>query len=195
MLIIRSWKAMSIVIGIPLAIVAVIFISLEVTSSPRFCQTCHNMKPYYESWEASTHNQVSCTKCHIGPGTGTYFRRKYEALAMVALYITDQTPTIYKAQVEDRTCLRAGCHDKAQLIKGQTAVGADIAFNHQVHFEPLRDEIKLRCTSCHSHTVEDEHISISQSTCFTCHFEGVEFNTDTGECTLCHSLAMEPVEQ
>ncbi|MFQ5834766.1 MAG: NapC/NirT family cytochrome c, partial [bacterium] len=161
MLIIRSWKAMSIVVGIPVAIGAAIFISLEVTSSPRFCKTCHNMKPYYESWTTSTHNKVSCVKCHIAPGIGTYFRRKYEALAMVALYITGNTPTVYRAQVKDRSCLRAGCHNKTLLSREKIDFSKDITFSHELHFQPLRNEIKLRCTSCHSQIVQGEHITVT----------------------------------
>ncbi|TET59618.1 hypothetical protein E3J48_07640, partial [Candidatus Aerophobetes bacterium] len=56
-----------IIIGALVFIVVVTFAGFEVTSSPRFCSTCHNMKPYYESWKTSSHNEVNCIKCHADP--------------------------------------------------------------------------------------------------------------------------------
>jgi hypothetical protein len=105
---------------------------------------------------------------------------------MIAIYITGNTPTILKAQVEDRSCLREGCHNKTRLSREEVDFTKDITFSHEVHFEPLRNEIKLRCTSCHSQIVQGEHITVAELTCFTCHFKGQEPNKKTARCILCH---------
>jgi nitrate/TMAO reductase-like tetraheme cytochrome c subunit len=42
-----------------LGIVAV-WASIEVSSRPQFCGSCHLMKPYYASWEQSRHGNVAC---------------------------------------------------------------------------------------------------------------------------------------
>jgi hypothetical protein len=36
------------------------------TSRPEFCNSCHIMEPYYESWQESSHSHVSCIKCRCG---------------------------------------------------------------------------------------------------------------------------------
>jgi cytochrome c-type protein NapC len=45
------------------------FASVEITSRSSFCNSCHIMESYYKSWQAGTHAQVECVKCHIPPGT------------------------------------------------------------------------------------------------------------------------------
>ena len=38
--------------------------------SPTFCYSCHLMEPYYESWQRSSHSEVTCVQCHFEPGIG-----------------------------------------------------------------------------------------------------------------------------
>ncbi|MCP4216488.1 MAG: hypothetical protein GY765_17690, partial [bacterium] len=55
----KGWRRFFIAVLITAVLLALILtISLEVTSTPRFCSVCHNMKPYYESWKTSTHKDV-----------------------------------------------------------------------------------------------------------------------------------------
>lgn len=35
-----------------------------VFPSPKNCNVCHFITPFYRSWETSTHNKVPCLKCH-----------------------------------------------------------------------------------------------------------------------------------
>ena len=44
-------------LGFALFMVAVLFM-VQVSSTPRFCGSCHIMEPYYASWKHSKHNQV-----------------------------------------------------------------------------------------------------------------------------------------
>src|SRR5512142_793737 len=41
--------------------------SIQATSQPGFCKSCHVMEPYFKAWETSKHNFVNCTKCHVPP--------------------------------------------------------------------------------------------------------------------------------
>jgi len=90
---------------------ALVFLGVQVSSQPRFCGSCHYMEPYYQSWKTSTHKDVTCVECHIPPGVRSEIRKKYEALAMVARYITGTYSTNPWAEVSDRSCLRPGCHE------------------------------------------------------------------------------------
>ena len=44
-----------------LAIVA-LWTSIEISSRPQFCGSCHVMEPYYESWRGSRHGNVADRK-------------------------------------------------------------------------------------------------------------------------------------
>jgi trimethylamine-N-oxide reductase cytochrome c-type subunit TorC len=63
-----------------LAVVAT-WTSVEISSRPQFCGSCHIMSPYYESWKQSKHKNVACVECHIAPGVTAEFKKKYEALS------------------------------------------------------------------------------------------------------------------
>ncbi|OGF53356.1 MAG: hypothetical protein A2Z21_07925 [Candidatus Fraserbacteria bacterium RBG_16_55_9] len=174
------WLAL---IALPLG-VAALFTGVEISSQPAFCGTCHFMKPYYESWETSTHREVACVECHIPPGIAAEFRKKYEALSMVVSYFTGTYGTNPWAEVPDESCLRPGCHEQ-RLLVGRELVG-NVLFDHRPHLTELRREKKLRCTSCHSQIVQGQHIAVTESTCFLCHFKEAQLNEGTAQCTLCH---------
>lgn len=157
---------------------------MEVTSRPQFCGSCHNMKPYYESWKTSSHNTVACVECHIPPGVTSEFRKKYEALSMVTSYFTGTYGTNPWTEIDDASCLR--CHER-RLLAGKE-VFHNVLFNHTPHLSELRRGKKLRCTSCHSQIVQGSHIAVTASTCFLCHFKGQQLNEGTGKCTLCHEI-------
>src|SRR5689334_11063006 len=88
-------------------------LAVQVSSTPTFCGSCHIMKPYYESWSHSKHNQIACVECHISPGITAEVRKKYEALSMVVKYFTGTYSTKPWAEVDDAACLR--CHERRLL--------------------------------------------------------------------------------
>jgi len=159
-------------------------LSMEVTSKPQFCGSCHVMEPYYKSWQTSTHKNVACVECHIPPGVTSEFRKKYEALSMVVSYFTGTYGTNPWTEIDDASCLR--CHER-RLLAGKE-VFHNVLFNHTPHLTEMRREKKLRCTSCHSQIVQGSHIAVTESTCFLCHFKGQQFNQGTARCTLCHEV-------
>jgi nitrate/TMAO reductase-like tetraheme cytochrome c subunit len=185
---ILSWvkrAALAVVVLVPAAI-AFMFLSFEVSSQPQFCGSCHIMAPYYQSWLTSTHKDFACVECHIPPGITSEFRKKYEALSMVARYFTGTYSTNPWTEVDDQSCLRSGCHTKRVLLGRELYRG--VLFDHQPHLAEMRREKQLRCTSCHSQIVQGSHISVTPSTCFLCHFKDTAPNVGTARCTLCHAV-------
>lgn len=165
---------------------ALMIVTLEITSSPKFCNTCHYMKPYYESWKTSTHKDVTCTKCHFPPGLKNKIKGKFTALSMLVNYFTG----VYKkskpwAEISDKSCMRSGCHETRKL-EGRVPYKKKIAFDHGKHIKTLRRSKKLRCTSCHSQIVQGDHIAVTETTCFLCHFKGTDITDPIRECTRCH---------
>ncbi|HKY31097.1 MAG TPA: cytochrome c3 family protein [Candidatus Polarisedimenticolia bacterium] len=158
--------------------------TVEITSQPDFCGSCHIMKPYYESWKGSTHKNVACVECHIAPGVTAEFRKKYEALSMVTSYFTGTYGTNPWAEIDDAACLR--CHER-RLLSGKELFG-DVLFDHAAHLSGMRRGKTLRCTSCHSQIVQGSHIAVTASTCILCHFKDQPSGTGTARCTLCHHV-------
>lgn len=158
----------------------------EYTSQSRFCGTCHYMKPYYQSWKTSSHGHVECSVCHYPPGVRSFFRAKVEGLLQVGRYWTKlYLKSKPWAEIPDESCLRPGCHEK-RLLQSQVKF-KKVVFDHKIHLEDLKRGKKLRCTSCHSQIVQGEHITVTESTCFICHFKKSEHYPQISRCSHCHA--------
>lgn len=165
----------------------------EFTSHSRFCSVCHYMKPFYQSWKESSHGNIECSVCHYPPGMRSFFRVKLEGLNQVFRYWTKlYLKSKPWAEIPDESCLREGCHEK-RLLEGPVRF-EKVTFDHRIHFEDMRRGKKLRCTSCHSQIVQGEHITVTESSCFICHFKKSDHYPEISRCSHCHtpeSLASE----
>jgi nitrate/TMAO reductase-like tetraheme cytochrome c subunit len=166
-------------------------LTVEATSQPQFCGSCHLMEPYYQSWLTSSHKEVACVDCHIPPGIYSEIEKKKEAISMVASYFTGTYGTNPWAEVDDAACLQ--CHQRRLLAGKETFKG--VVFDHEPHLSELRREKKLRCTSCHSQIVQGSHISVETSTCVLCHFKDQSAGQGTARCTLCHAVPEKVIEK
>ncbi|HEX9562385.1 MAG TPA: NapC/NirT family cytochrome c [Gemmatimonadaceae bacterium] len=175
---------------LPVGILVVILVSVatigmvEFSSSPTFCQTCHNMKPYYESWKQSSHNDVSCIECHIAPGIKGEAMGKLQAMNQLVKYVTRTYGLKPWAEVEDVSCMRSGCHSERK-VEGLVDFNG-VTFDHTEHLGELRRDKQLRCTSCHSQIVQGEHIAVTVSTCILCHFKDRATDDPVAGCVGCH---------
>ncbi|MGE3526361.1 MAG: NapC/NirT family cytochrome c, partial [Gemmatimonadales bacterium] len=177
-------------IVVPVAILAIILGAVstvgfvQLSSQPGFCKSCHIMRPYYDSWTTSSHRNVPCIQCHIAPGIKAEAMTKVQAANMVVKYFTGAYGTRPWADIDDAACLRSGCHSE-RLIEGEVEFKG-VRFDHTHHLGELRRGIQLRCTSCHSQIVQGSHISVTETTCFLCHFKGRPAGQPLAGCTGCH---------
>lgn len=179
-------KVVLISFGILAITLLVLLAATELTSKPGFCSNCHFMRPYVEAWKTSTHAEVTCTACHFPPGFKSKIKGKFTAASMVVNYFTG----VYKkskpwAEISDESCLRSGCHAE-RLLKDDVIFKEGIIFHHKPHLTELRRGKELRCTSCHSQVVQGEHISVTETTCFLCHFKNTPEEEPINDCTWCH---------
>lgn len=213
--IIKSWiyaHRLSIVIVLVVLISAMAVTTqkvLEVTENPAFCgKNCHIMKPFYDSWRTSSHNDVWCVECHYEPGLIGHIKGKINGLMQFYSYETtveEYSGRLY-ARVMDKNCLV--CHEKRIFSSDIGYLGVN--FSHKDHLLQPKRGIGLTCTSCHSmlvigmrehQSVTDPscgqchpnivqkdvgHIVVTTSTCFTCHFRDVPGNTSISGCPSCH---------
>lgn len=159
--------------------------SIEYTSHSPFCNSCHYMKPFYQSWKTSSHSHIECSACHYRPGIRSKLRAKVEGILQVGRYWTKlYLKSKPWAEIPDESCLREGCHEK-RLLEGRSKF-KKVIFDHKIHFTDLKRGKQLRCTSCHSQIVQGEHITVTESTCFICHFKESDHYPRIGECYHCH---------
>ncbi len=103
------WRARILLVVVLLALF--MFVGIEVTGTPGFCNSCHIMNEYYDSWKVSSHNEVSCLKCHTQPGVLNYAKAKITGLAQMVDCLVGRVGTKANGFVPDASCLRSGCHD------------------------------------------------------------------------------------
>ncbi|MHC4352144.1 MAG: NapC/NirT family cytochrome c [Planctomycetota bacterium] len=187
-------------VRILLLVVIVIFFSggaIVITGQPGFCNSCHIMNPYYESWEHSKHSKVNCLDCHLQPGFKGYVKGKINGLAQAVACVVGRVGTKPNAVVEDDSCMRPECHSTEEL-ETKNLVYSGMKFTHQVHVENVVDGIKISCGLCHSHVEGKEHFSVNKEVCFTCHFlKGSESDTrlvQTG-CQSCHEVPDKTIQR
>ncbi len=144
--------------------------SVEATSKPSFCRSCHVMEPYYQAWVTSSHKEIDCIQCHMTPGLIGTWRAKLQGLSQLVKYYTNTAGTKPWAEVDDASCLRSGCHE-TRLLEGKVTFGG-IQFDHKPHLTETRRGRRLKCTACHSQVVMGDHMTVTTSTCILCHFKG-----------------------
>ena len=156
-----------------LAIIVIVlgggFGSLQYTNQPGFCQSCHIMDPFYQSWKASAHSNVACVDCHYAPGEKYKISAKMKALNQVVLYVTGTYDTKFYAHINDASCMTSGCH--GTNTPGKTMYNGKVRFDHATHYGKSARGMELRCTSCHSNNIGDQHIAADTTTCYLCHFK------------------------
>ncbi len=184
--IVEHWKGFLVFCGVAaIAMVLLVVVVLKATASPKFCGSCHNMQSYIESWEQSTHKEVGCMDCHFEPGLLGSLWGKWKAQAHVVMKITGTAPSRPHTQISDASCLRQGCHDTGELSQVDLTFKG-VKFSHDTHLGDLRRGKKLRCVTCHSQIVQGEHLTVTESTCFICHFYDRAADLQLASCQTCH---------
>lgn len=156
-----------------------------VFPSPKNCNVCHFITPFYKKWETSTHNKVPCLKCHE--------YTPIKALAGQFKFFAGTYNPRPLTNVPDKNCLQSGCHDKRLVESKVIFTKRGINFDHKPHFTEMKKGIKLHCRSCHSDIVQGEHVKVSLNVCFLCHFKGVPHDQAVTGCPSCHSSPKQPI--
>ena len=168
------------------------YVAVHQSSTSDFCNSCHIMEPYHESWGNSAHSDITCIECHFDPGTMGTLKGKFQALTQLTKYVTRTAGTRPWAHVSDASCLQ--CHALEHLEGPLDFDG--IAFDHGPHLLELRGH-QLQCVTCHSQVLIDDHFTVQKDVCYTCHFmpaaDGV-IPEATGDCRLCHDSPTETLE-
>ncbi len=151
-----------------LCLVILLVVSVELTSRPRFCISCHEMQSAAESWQKSTHSQYLCVSCH-----------KLNPIANSAMLVSHLTQTPLTLSVKSVSCTE--CHNLNRIV---TPPG-DLIIPHRLHISK-----NIACNSCHAgvghlNALDQENVQtadISMGLCFNCHYK----NGGPMGCRRCH---------
>jgi len=155
------------VIVITLAVLGVVAaaVAITLTNDPRFCASCHTIKPSYESWAVSTHKEVTCVACHVRP-TFEGFMEDKVIKGMHDVWVTfvgtPKRPEDLKATVHSEVCL--SCHRNMLRISELATRDlsgplkkAGLIMEHRKHMEAFNKRGKGEgCTTCHATVVHSQ---------------------------------------
>lgn len=159
-------------------IIGVTIWGIRYTNSPEFCDSCHIIKPYVESWnksfmgsgKLSGGRRVACVDCHFEPGVIGYVRGKVYSLMKLTEYGTHSydTPPPSADLLTNSSCLQChGSDRRPDYQDGHNVVDASdpsypqiavqeqykpetkIMFPHDFHV----NKVQLKCADCHSAVV------------------------------------------
>jgi nitrate/TMAO reductase-like tetraheme cytochrome c subunit len=175
----RRWVwALSIIGVVIVVLVIAAFVTAHFTSSSSFCGSCHEMEPYYHSWQASSHSSAECRDCHIPPGPLPYVKTKLGSFRELYVHFFGQpeAPLAVTRQIPNSSCLR--CHEDPPPDPTLPTV----TFSHAAHSN-------IDCISCHVRLVHttvnppEYQDPAAMSSCLECHNGTVAPN----ECSYCHT--------
>lgn len=111
------------------------------TSLPKFCATCHIMKPEFATWQASSHSQVDCTTCHVDPGLISALKHKVVVAKELYMYFakTYELPIQMTEKIPDSRCLQ--CHSLKRKV---STTYPDLNIPHKRH-----NAKGISCIKCH----------------------------------------------
>lgn len=183
----NRWKLIFVLFAAFVLIGIISYSAIEITSTPTFCSSCHEMAPEYVTYKASSHNQIKCTQCHIPPGIDNLLTHKVKALKEVYLHVIGQQPNPIHASepIDNVVCLQ--CHSKNRLV---TASG-DLIPAHKKHIDK-----EIPCVRCHQGVAHGKIVERGINTADTYDFwteENVHklyskayINPNMGTCIDCH---------
>jgi nitrate/TMAO reductase-like tetraheme cytochrome c subunit len=95
------------------ALAAAGYRAVEFTDSVTFCgELCHEvMEPQYEPYKRSSHAQVACVTCHIGPGANWWVQSKLSGVGQVVAVTLDTYPRPIPAPIENLRPARETCEE------------------------------------------------------------------------------------
>jgi nitrate/TMAO reductase-like tetraheme cytochrome c subunit len=140
-------------------------VAIPLTNAPKFCASCHTIKPSYDYWAASSHKEVTCVACHVRPTLEGFIQDK--AIkgthdVWVTLVGTPKQPDDLKATVHSEVCL--SCHQNMLRISEVATRDlpgplkkAGLIMEHRKHMDAFKKRGKGEgCTTCHATVVHSK---------------------------------------
>jgi nitrate/TMAO reductase-like tetraheme cytochrome c subunit len=172
-----------------LAILAIMLIAGGVgfqaaRSQPGFCDSCHEMNFYYQTWQNSTHaTKTVCINCHSEPGLQGFITENARAARQLVSHFAGNyaMPIQIVTRVKNDQCLP--CHPETRNLTDKT-----VEAKHSLHMDK-----SVLCADCHHRLVHNQTGQprvITPPQCDLCHKAHTNFKLvgvhGTLSCEKCH---------
>jgi hypothetical protein len=172
----RIWIA-----GIAVAVLVVVCaIPIALTATPGQCASCHEMKPYFDSWQSSSHRAAApnCLYCHVKPGVFNLVGYEVGFYREIAGHFAGSQVTSSAANAPSvESCSRPTCHS----LNRETSNSGDLKINHRLHVT----QANVPCSRCHPgavHTGVGGRLKLPpMKICKECHADKMQ------QCNFCHT--------
>jgi len=165
--------------------IAAVVAGTALTSRPQTCNLCHEMQEPVKAWQASSHEKITCIKCHHKEeGYYGFVLGIPKKITEGMKHVTGdyQIPVKAEHNTESKVCQK--CHVSWRNV----SPGGDLIIPHNLHFEKR----KIDCVVCHSSVVHGEHRDNetmrrpAMQLCLSCHDTGRE-GAPILRCKDCHT--------
>ena len=131
--------------------------SVHHTAQPEFCNSCHIMEPYYESWKNSQPRRRGLHRVPLRAGLGRDPGGQVQGplAARQVRHAHAGHQALGRGQRPRAACARAATPCACSRARSSSAASR---FDHRQHLLESRRGRRLRCTTCHSQIVQGEHV-------------------------------------
>ena len=175
----RPWLSI-VTIAVLAAVVLVFAVPVAFTATPSRCASCHEMKPYYDSWRTSSHRAAApnCLYCHAKPGVLNVVGFELGFYRMLAGHFSGSSVSTTQADAPSvASCSRKTCHS----LNRETSTAGDLKIDHSLHVT----KAGIACARCHPGAV---HTGVGgrqklprMQLCKECHADKMK------QCNYCHN--------
>jgi len=115
-------------------------------------------------------------------------------MVQLVQYVAGSYGTRPHGEISNASCQQKSCHGQIANEGAVVMLYDNIKFRHDRHLNEHLKGKSLNCVSCHGQTVEGQHISVTKTTCLTCHFYGRgDKEVAAGNCETCHNVPEQEV--
>jgi hypothetical protein len=141
--------------------------AIPLTNHPKFCASCHTIRPSYDSWVQSTHKEVECVTCHVRPGVEGWLHDKaWNGTKDLAISLFGSPTSWHDLQADVASSVCLSCHRNILRVS-EIAVrdlpppvqNVGLIMSHRKHMEAFAERAQGEgCTTCHAGVVHDQPI-------------------------------------
>ena len=142
----NSWlrillPALGIVLPVIILAAGVTYGVNRVVTDSNLCASCHEMMPEFYTWQASAHNEVKCTDCHLPDNNQGLVVRYVQGFRQVVYHLAGyyQVSTAIRQPISNDACLK--CHSTNRKV----SPSGDLIISHELH-----DSKGAKCINCHA---------------------------------------------
>jgi len=176
-----------ILIGVVSIVAAIGFGGIEITCTPWFCNRCHEMNVYYDTWEICNHSsRGDCMQCHVREGFINFLKAKANGVFSLIFHVLGYQHVEATLPV---VCLREGCHvlENIDTVERKREYVKTVKMDHSAHVDLIRRiGTRYDCIPCHkniAHSKKRAFMPDMKDTCFICHSD---LDIRYQNCIACH---------